>query len=96
MGGGFSQNTETAGKLCIRKKFSAVSKKISITFPKRETGFLVRRGQMLRSAKKYGWAVLNVLPIRIVFVSGSRCAPYHNKTTLRFHQQSIPLHLPCQ
>ena len=56
------------------------------TFPKRETEFLVRRGQMQRSAKKMRMGcTLAYCPFAFIFDSGNRCAPYHKKFNyLRF------------
>ena len=46
----------------------------------RETEFLVRRGQMQRSAKKMRMGcTLAYCPFAFIFDSGSRCAPYHKK-----------------
>ena len=56
------------------------SETIKQTYPSALPKFLVRRGQMQRSAKKMRMGcTFTYCPFAFIFVSGSRCAPYHKK-----------------
>ena len=60
------------------------------TFPSTTTQFLVRRGQMQRSAKKMRMGyTLAYCPFAFIFVSGSRCAPYHKKLKEVFSKTTL-------
>ena len=78
--------TEKLGALCASfiNRLSILHHYYRSTVNWPTTEFVVRRGQMQRSAKKIRMGCTCVYyPFVFSFVSGSRCAPYHNKLPVK-------------